>query len=249
MRGLRWAMRTLAGIIGMSVLLAGCAAGGDHGAPVVSESQSGATSGVAGSSASASAITLAASVIYPVGPWERDAGDTLNRKPMQTRAFASEPDAAGVWTVIVRQRESEQAAWSDVQSLRLSRDEDGAVVLHELTTFARGTKAIFTPALALCPAIITSAPHEATAQVRSTGLDGSSDARTGTARATAVATGAGEDASEARLTLVIHLGPAKVTRTANFLVRAGADAPASERSELVVKGGPFVLQREVRERK
>ncbi len=242
MRGLRWAMRTLVGVVGLTVLLAGCATGGP-GAVATSPVTAGGESAVD----SSNEVTIAASVVYPQGPWDRDAGDTLNRKPMQTRASASQPDDQGRWTVTVRQRGDERAAWTDVQSLTLSLDERGAILLHELTTFTRGTRAVFSPALALCPPVITGSPHEATSQVRSTGLDGTSDVRTGTAQATAVAA-AVENASEARLTLTINLGPAKITRSATYLVPAGAEMPSAERSELVVKGGPFVLQREVRER-
>lgn len=239
MRRLRWMMRQLLWSVGLSMLaLGGCAMSEPHGTPAAVTTP-----------ADGEVTAVAASVVYPAGPWEREAGDTLNGKPMQTRAFATQPDGEGKWTILVRQRVSEQVAWTDVQELVLSRNEAGAVQLHELTTYARGTRAVFTPGLVLCPAEVAGVKHEATAAVQSTGLDGKSDKRSGTATATAVVTGVIDDGARVvALTLMMKLGPATITRSATFTVPAGAATPSSERSELVVKGGPFVIQREVRER-
>lgn len=240
MRRLRSIMRQLVWSVGLSVvMLGGCATSQPRGTPAAVTTPAG-----------TDVVAVAASVVYPAGPWEREAGDTLNGKPMQTRAFATEPDGEGKWTITVRQRANSQAAWTDVQALVLSRSEAGGVQLHALTTYARGTKAEFTPALVLCPAEMTGTKHEATADVKSAGLDGKSDRRSGTATATAVLTGVTDDGARVvALTLMMKLGPATITRSATLTVPAGAMIPSSERSELVVKGGPFVIQREVRERR
>lgn len=188
-----------------------------------------------------SARTVPASIIYPSGPWDRERTITVNKAAMVERAIASEPDATGQWTVQVSQRKPNAATWTDVQALIISRRDDGAIALHELTNFSRKSRAIFTPALVLCEGTISRDTHEGKANVRSTGLDGTSEVRTGSATATASVAG-----DTVTLTITMELSPATITRTATVQLDPAADSVRSETTQLLVQAGPFTVQRETR---
>jgi hypothetical protein len=194
-------------------------------------------------------ISLPARIIYAPGPWERERAVSVNGKPFIERTTATPIDADKRWTVRVTQQPVRKpsappadAPWTDVQSLILSASDAGTS-LHQLTNFARQSRATFSPPLILCPPTITSTLFQATSDVRSTDLD-DTNPRTGTARATARAEIDASGLTIANLALEIKLGPATITRTADFTI--AADAVIDERSELIVKGGPFVIQRERR---
>jgi hypothetical protein len=191
-------------------------------------------------------LTIPATTVYPIGPWTRERAITVNRKPVTERAEASVPNSEGQWTVHISNRENKPgAAWIDIQTLTLSNTHEGGMQLHELTNYSRQSRAVFTPVLVLCGPSITNIPHESKADIRNVSTTDESDTRSGTARATAVASQA-TDAVTATLTITMDLSPATISRTSTITWPDSMSPPSREVTLLLVKAGPFTITRENR---
>jgi hypothetical protein len=198
------------------------------------------------------ACGISASTIFRPGPWNTDRrvqiGTGKSARVVIERREASDVNSDGSWIVKTTQRETAaDSAWQDVQSVTIVRNDRGDISLSKLVNFARESVVTFDPPLLMMPGVLAEGLTDlGKTSARSTALDGTSDSRKGTARVAANLVTSESGRAFVAITLVIELGPATITRTSMYDIAPGGDHANRETNELIVKGGPFVVQRERR---
>jgi predicted small secreted protein len=203
--------------------------------------------------ASIEGIVLTPAMLFPEGPAELLLRTREKRRltewPSERRSTGPR-DGLGRWTLRFETRSGAQAPWTEVRRLELEMTPAGGVAMRTLRDAARKTQLTFTPSIEIFPAQLgPGSTTRSQAAVESFDLDAQGQPKgrpdTGTASHTTEHAGSVDGVESVVSTLRLELSGAVVTRTR----RAGfRDASLErEREELVVKVGPFTVDRSVRE--